>query len=96
MGWIEDKSVSLNCPYFADVFEGCEPLEGLQPEPIIICVDEVVEVGSPLSVAVIMVSLDGSVLAHLLDGLRCLILRVDAVAPFVCPQGGRSRVKSVP
>ena len=26
MVWIEDKSVGLVCPYFADVFEGCEAL----------------------------------------------------------------------
>ena len=58
MGWIEDKSVWLGCPDFADVFEGCEPLEGLQPPPVIVGIDEVVEVGSQLGVAVVMVSLD--------------------------------------
>ena len=59
MGWIGDKSVWLDCPDFADVFEGCEALEGLEPPPIIICVDEVVEVGGQLGVAVVMVSFDG-------------------------------------
>ncbi len=43
MGWIEVKSVWLDCPYFADVFEGREALEGLQPPPIIVGVDEVVQ-----------------------------------------------------
>ena len=55
---IEDKSVWFDCPYFADVFEGCEALEGLQSSPIVICVDEVVEVGGELGMAVVMVSLD--------------------------------------
>ena len=62
MGWIEDKSVWLGCPDFADVFEGCEALEGLEPPPIIICVDAVVEVGGQLGVAVVMVSFDGRLL----------------------------------
>lgn len=62
MGWIEGKSVWLGCPYFADVFEGCEALEGLQPPPVIVGVDEVVEMCSELRVAVIMVSFDGSLL----------------------------------
>ena len=59
MGWIEDKSVWLCCPYFADVFEGREALEGLQPTPVIVGVNEVVEVGGQLRVAVVMVSLEG-------------------------------------
>ena len=36
MGWIERKSVWLGRPRFADVFEGSEPLEGLQPPTIIV------------------------------------------------------------
>ena len=59
MGWIEVKSDWLGCPYFADEFEGCEPLEGLQSPPIIVGIDEVVEVGGQLRVAVVMVSFDG-------------------------------------
>ena len=70
MGWIEDKSDWLVCPYFADVFEGCEALEGLQPPPVIVGVDEVVEMRRQLRVAVIMVPFDGSLLdrpVHPLD-----------------------------
>jgi ATP-binding cassette, subfamily C, bacterial len=59
MGWIEDKSVWLACPDFADVFEGREALERLQPPPIIVGIDEVVEVHCQLRVTVIMVALDG-------------------------------------
>ena len=43
-GWIELESVELDYPYFTDVFEGCQALGGLQPPPIIIRVDEAVEV----------------------------------------------------
>ena len=64
MGWIEDKSAWLDCPYFADVFEGCEALECFEPAPIIVCVDEVVEVRSQQGMAVIMVSFDGSLLGR--------------------------------
>jgi len=30
MGRIECESFGFDCPYFADVFEGCEALEGLE------------------------------------------------------------------
>lgn len=46
MGWIEFKSIGLGRPYFADVFEGGEALGGLQPPPITVGIDEVVEVRS--------------------------------------------------
>lgn len=59
MGWIEGKSAWLGCPYFADVFEGGEALEGLQTPAIIVGVDEVVEVGFELAMTVVMVALDG-------------------------------------
>ena len=58
MGWIERKSVWLDCPDFADVFEGRESFEGLQSSSIIVGVDEVVEMRSQLGMAVVMVSLD--------------------------------------
>ena len=59
MGWIEGKSVWIDCPHFADVFEGREALEGLQPPPIIVGVDEVVEMRSQLGMAVMVVPFDG-------------------------------------
>lgn len=62
MGWIEGKSLGFDCPSFADVFEGCEALECLQPQPIIVGVDEVVEVCSQLGMAVVMVAFDGGFL----------------------------------
>ena len=58
MGWIKGKSVWLGCPHFADVFEGREAFEHLQSPPIIVGVDEVVEVCGELGVAVVMVALD--------------------------------------
>ncbi len=51
MGWIEGKSAWFDYPYFADVFEGRETLEGLRPPPVIIGVDEVMEVGFELPAA---------------------------------------------
>lgn len=81
MGCLEGKSVWLDCPYFADVFEGCEALEGLQSPPVIIGIDEVVEVGGQLRVTVIMVSLDGSF-------LDCPVHPFDlAVGPWVLDLG---------
>ncbi len=59
MVWIEGKSVGFDCPYFADVFEGREALEGLQSPAVIVGIDQVVEVGGQLRMAVIMVPLDG-------------------------------------
>jgi hypothetical protein len=62
MGWVEGKSVWLDCPYFAEVFEGFEALEGLQSPPIIVGVDEVVEMRRQLRMAVIMIAFDGGFL----------------------------------
>ena len=62
MVWVEFKSVGFGCPYFADVFEGREAFEGLQPPPIIVGVDEVIQVRSQLRVAVIMAAFDGGLL----------------------------------
>jgi hypothetical protein len=58
MGWIEDISFGFDCPYFADVFEGCEALECLQPPAIIVGVDKIVEVGFELFVAIVMIAFD--------------------------------------
>jgi hypothetical protein len=81
MGWVYGKSVWLGCPYCADVFEGCEALEGLQPPPIIVGIDEVVKVGSQLRVAIVMVSLDGCF-------LDCSVHPFDlAVGPWVLDLG---------
>ncbi len=55
---ISGKSFWLGCPDFTDVFEGRETLESLQPPPIIVGIDEVVEVDGQLRVAVVMVAFD--------------------------------------
>ena len=62
MGWVRGESFWFLCPYFADVFEGREALEGFEPPPIIMGVDEVVQVGVELLMAVVMIALDGGVL----------------------------------
>ena len=62
MGWVRDESFWFLCPYFADVFEGREALEGFEPPPIIIGVDEVVKVGVELPMAFVMIAFDGGVL----------------------------------
>jgi hypothetical protein len=70
IGWVEPKSVWLGCPYFADVFEGCEALKGLQSPSIIVGIDKVVEVRGQLGMAVVMVAFDGGLLdcaVHPLD-----------------------------
>lgn len=70
MDWIEDESVWLFCPDFADVFMRGETVEGLQAASEIISGDEVGEVGSQLLMGLIVIALhrgllDGSV--HSLD-----------------------------
>lgn len=62
MGWVDGKSVWFGCPYFADVFEGCEALVGHQPSAEIVGVDEVVEVCGQLGMAVVMKTVDGGLL----------------------------------
>lgn len=59
MGWVDVKSVGFGCSYFGDVFEGREALEGFEPPPVVVGIDEVVEVGRQLGMAIIMVPFDG-------------------------------------
>lgn len=61
MGWVRGKSFWFLCLDFADVFEGREALEGFEPPPIIIRVDEVVKVGVELPMALVMVAFDGGI-----------------------------------
>ena len=70
VGWVGGKSVGFDWPCFADIFEGCEALDGLQPPRIIICIEKVVKGGGQLRVTVVMVLLDGGLLdrpVHSLD-----------------------------
>lgn len=76
MDWIECESLPLDCPDFADVFEGREALEPLEAAAIIVGVDQVVEVRFELSVAVLMTAFYG-----------CLLDR--AVLPFDLAVGPR-------
>ena len=70
MGWINDESVGLFCPAFADVFEGREAFEGLEALGEVVGVDEVGEVRAKLVVALVIVAPDGRFLegaVHALD-----------------------------
>ena len=62
MVWIEGESFRLDCPDFADVFEGGEVLEGFETPAVVVGVDEVVEVRLELPVAIVMVAFDGGFL----------------------------------
>jgi hypothetical protein len=62
MGWVRDETVWFLGPYFADGFEGREALEGFEPPPIGIGVDEVVQVGVELPMALVMRPVDGGIL----------------------------------
>ena len=55
---IEYELFGFICPYFADVFEGCEALEGFEPAAIIVCVDELWRWGGQLVVAGVIGELD--------------------------------------
>ncbi len=68
--WINDKPIRLICPDFADVFIGCEALEGFEPPGEVIGHHEAVEMGLQLFMRVVVIPfysrfLDGSV--HALD-----------------------------
>lgn len=52
MGESPRKSILLNCPYLAGVFEGWEALDCLQPSPVIVGADEIVEMYSQLGMVV--------------------------------------------
>ena len=70
MDRIEDESLWLFCPCFADGFVGREALEGLQSAGKIISADEVGQVSAQLVVRRIVEALDGSFLdgaVHALD-----------------------------
>ena len=58
MGWIQVEAVRLICPAFADVFVRREAPKGLQATTVIVGINEVVEVGGQLGMAVVMVAFD--------------------------------------
>ena len=51
--------VGFFCPCFHDEFVGRQTLESFEPAGIVVCVDEVGEVGFELLMPVVMVALDG-------------------------------------
>ena len=70
MDWIDDESIRLCSPSFADELVGREPFEGLQSAAEIIGVDEVLEMAAQLVVVVIVEAFDGCFLdgsVHALD-----------------------------
>src|SRR5260370_41387918 len=68
MGWIEDESTRLFCPCLADVFVGCQALQGLEPASKVVGGDEVGEVAAQLVVGFIVVALD----RYLFEGGSCV------------------------
>jgi hypothetical protein len=59
MVWIEVEAFWLVCPAFADELIGRQAFEGFQSAAEIVGVDEVLEVGFELVMAVIMIAFDG-------------------------------------
>lgn len=59
---IECKSFGLDCPYFADVFVGGEAAQRFEPATVIAGIDDVVEMGSQLGMAAVVIALDGCLL----------------------------------
>ena len=55
---VDCKPFRLGCSDFADVFVGCQAAQGLQPSAVIIGVDEVLEMGRQLGMAVIVIAFD--------------------------------------
>jgi hypothetical protein len=73
MDWIEDESIRLFCPCLADVFVGCQALEGLEPASKVVGRDEVGEVAAQLVVGFVIVALDRRLFEgarHVADQLR--------------------------
>ncbi len=64
MDWIDDESIRLQSPLFADELIGCEALERLQSSPKTVGVDEVGKMLFQLCVIVVVEALDG----RFLDG----------------------------
>mgnify|MGYP007000750092 CR=1 FL=1 len=56
---VESESFWLGSPALADVFVGCETLQGLQPPSVVVGGDEVGKVGFELIVSIVMVAFDG-------------------------------------
>ena len=58
MDWIESESIGFICPAFTDEFIWRQPLEGLQSPPVIVGIDEVIEVLFQLVMIVVMIPFD--------------------------------------
>lgn len=59
MVWIKVEAFWVICPAFADELVGRQAFEGFQSAAIIIGVDEVLEVGFELVMAIIVIAFDG-------------------------------------
>ncbi len=62
MGRIQPESFWLICPAFADLFVGRQAFEGLETPGVIVGVDEVIEMGFELLMAVVVIAFDGGFL----------------------------------
>ena len=73
MGWIDDESIRLCSPLFADVFVGRKAFERLQSSPEIVSVDEVLKVPAQLLVIVVVEALDGRILDGAVHSLHLAV-----------------------
>ena len=99
MGWIDDESIRLCSPSFADELVGREPFEGLQSAAEIIGVDEVLEMAAQLVVVVIVEAFDGcfldgsvhaldlSVIRYVIGGVLFVLLFFSLNGLMVSPSG---------
>jgi hypothetical protein len=61
---IEYKLLRFGCPDFADVFVGRQASQRFKPTTIVVGIDEVVEMGCQLGMAIIVIAFDGCLLAR--------------------------------
>ena len=62
MDRIDSESLWVVCPDFADVFVRCEAFERLEASAVIVGADEVGEVALQLTMAIVVIALDGGFL----------------------------------
>jgi hypothetical protein len=59
---VDCKPFGLGCPVFADIFVGGQAAQRFEPPSIIVGIDEDVEMGCQLGMAVIVIAFDGCLL----------------------------------
>jgi hypothetical protein len=78
MEWVEDESLWLVCPGFADEFVWCEAFEGLEEFGEVVGLDEVSEVVAELVVGVVVEPPDGIAVPHRSKSVRLSDMHLEA------------------